>query len=1332
MSDLFVPTPDPQPTVTAAPVDLTAPQQTSGATSTTTSVSQLAAQMLVNAGNNSPITLGRRIAAPLTGEMPTGVPALTKKLPDNVKALESKWGDADVQAAIAQLPPAQRQALIDFDAERVAAGSTPLSKDDTIRAVQTLITETPATPAPDRNIWNVPGNLVGDLGTIVKSIPQLPAAALDTLMNLGQTGDEYDSALANLLSTPGINLIPGTYIAAQLARGTEGIQELMQHPLFTALDALPIAGKLAEGTGVVKAANEARVAAGETGKVRPLQTLASKTLNEAGDVVPNRLGEIGLAIRDETPIGRALDTAFGGRQRELAREQGRLQNRANATREGLVDDGTPESSLLRRSNDLRKKAVDAGWDAGKIATLKQIAAAEDLTPLSTLAPDELAYISEARDLATSYGSLLADRNELGRVVFGDGANARVEFYDTKTAGRYKSMTARKDSASRLVEARRRYLSDQRDLGPVDKTWVDDYTDWIAGQPKKQRGSHQQALDAYLAAHGYDVRAVKREAKAAGEAWAMNDRNPDTFPSLSKVLDTMTPDELMPLEELVGTLKTFRLPSGQVDPHAFALSRALASQDVVTIRRELDNLAGRVAKATPATDPRFAPTLRSLARRYGVDAGLGGEAVVKELNQAARALSDYTARHAPDRFQPLIQSKRDAKVTKKLTDEVAVGGQVTPEVAGRITDAVQNMQWDALDELGIDSKAFRRLHDKTTAEVTATWQQMVDEGIDPVFVHSVSTSRARAIDNPQITSVPNALTQTKARKIDVSQGIGDLGVALTHQGMEILTRNLRQELKTFVDTRYGLDEADLIAKFDARARELAATDSRLSYRGHLERLMGDGYVKLDQAFTGPGLSMSGEARFIPRSIARNLEPYTANPLTASMNRITGTFRVATTSLSIRNLLYNALGGATMTMAETGPGVWKFYGKARELMDDPAKILNDELRASLGGFGRDIQEQLAMRPDIQANVLGGRSLGRLVAESRAGQTVKKVSMKSVELNGWMDDMYRTMAYLYAEDKALTKGLSREASERAGLEMARKVMMDYHSLTPFERHVMRGVVPFYSFTSHVMRFVMRYPFDHPLRASITAAFGRSEAENQILPESFLSAFFFGSGKNQRKVDLSAANPLGGAADMFTIAGFLSATNPVIATVLEQAGLIQGQAELYPTLRYDPDTGRLSATRGNPFLSAVENVIPQSAILTALLGVNADFNERVQKDPAAASRILQSSAGLPIGLFDFLELKPGRPVNYVGEVAKAEAARFDSQQNALNDAVRSGQWNEALRYPGLLDDYQRMLDASPTELAQYIPQGQDIYSAMIEQALGRQKRQAQVNAGGGGDIPL
>ncbi|MCC6227227.1 MAG: hypothetical protein IT195_12595, partial [Microthrixaceae bacterium] len=167
------------------------------------------------------------------------------------------------------------------------------------------------------------------------------------------------------------------------------------------------------------------------------------------------------------------------------------------------------------------------------------------------------------------------------------------------------------------------------------------------------------------------------------------------------------------------------------------------------------------------------------------------------------------------------------------------------------------------------------------------------------------------------------------------------------------------------------------------------------------------------------------------------------------------------------------------------------------------------------------------------------------------------------------------------------------------------------------------------------------------------------------------------------AAINPFGDVANMMTLAGFLGATNPVIQTVLESVGVDFGTAELYPTLRYDPETGRMAGVHTDPISALLGNTIPQTSILTSLLGANSEFRERMRIDPAGAWRTLAGAGGIPI---------VWRTYDLGAERMKTELARQQAQRDVLTQALKTGNWSEAERYPDLAAALQQ-IRALPTE---------------------------------------
>jgi len=311
----------------------------------------------------------------------------------------------------------------------------------------------------------------------------------------------------------------------------------------------------------------------------------------------------------------------------------------------------------------------------------------------------------------------------------------------------------------------------------------------------------------------------------------------------------------------------------------------------------------------------------------------------------------------------------------------------------------------------------------------------------------------------------------------------------------------------------------------------------------------------------------------------------------------------------------------------------------------------------------------------------------AITRYGDKFKGLTEKLYDFNAFFDDSYRVASYWDAYDKAMKKGATAENAAAKAVGETRRVLQDWMGMTPMERSVMKSLVPFYGFMSHAMRYVMQFPLDHPLRAEFMSKMAQAELEDMDgLPKRFLSSLFFGSmdengGRNA--INLAPMNPFGDVANMMTVEGFLGSTNPVLQTMFQMVGLDQGKADLYPSLRYDANPGRLSAMNANPLMALLDNTIPQSGLVTAMLGMNSEFNEQLLRDPAAAQRFLLSSMTVPI---------LWREYNVPQEQFKAELARMDAETKVKNEALKTGDWSEALRYPNLAK-YLAALDALPLD---------------------------------------
>lgn len=671
--------------------------------------------------------------------------------------------------------------------------------------------------------------------------------------------------------------------------------------------------------------------------------------------------------------------------------------------------------------------------------------------------------------------------------------------------------------------------------------------------------------------------------------------------------------------------------------------------------------------------------------------------LRDVLAAERRVSRLDKEIYPASVIPLIQHQ----VQRALIDRYA-----TPESVNAVTQAVMERNFDAIPDF--DTRYLRGIQH----EISTSWRALQSAAPEPpIFIHQVSPARAVILDFPRISDRETAITSLKQRTLDYTPYVHDVTVGLRHEALEMLRVQGEQAaaneiLHQFGRNKYNIGtegeegfQPGILQQYIPQARSIAAYNPRLDIQGIAEKLMLREYTDYNPSSFAPYATqhalgippIDGNPLMIPKVVANTMEKVFGGehvgPIAQLFSPLMKVFRTSVLPLSPRWHVNNILGGAIMLMAQTDPiTVWKQLGEARSIVNDIHSLegtdaIPRELALRLGQ--RDINRELSLRDEL--SVRAGYTQGRLFRQVQEAKSLGKVKdafgrvvEKSYDFNGHIDDMYRAMAYLYGQDKALTKGMSAEAAQQAGVELLKKTMITWDNATPIERTIIRNIMPFYGFTSHMMRYVMGYPGDHPVRASVLAQVARTESEDQGsgLPSAFLNAFFFGhqdANGNQSGINLSAVNPFATIANNFQLAGFVSGLNPGLTTLLQSLGVdtSRGAPELYPQLAYDPDTGKLTAQTTNPLLGLIQNTLPQSRLLSELVGTSSEFRALLRSNPDGAKRLIQNQLGLPVIY---------RQYNIPSEVAKAEVTRMTDQQTALSTALRTGDYSDASKYPGLM----------------------------------------------------
>lgn len=1274
---------------------------------------------------------------------------LDPNLQKNLRSMQRKW--EEIGPTIANLgvgfggAPIM-QALVDMDRQRVARGQQPMTRAQTARAAMAMQSGDTPTEKPDRNPLNLLGNAVRDLSSIVHAIPRIPEALVEEVRELPSGLQQASAALgrgdlAGVFRAPGVRMLPGAYIAENLAEGDIG--ELVTHPVFTALDVMPLAKRAAprvkravEGT---RAGDLLSTVGDELAGTKPVQ-LWNRAFGRQTRGIARQINPMNMALEavldPDTYMphmrwGDSLDDAAAAAEKNAF-----IQEMGQHTRQA--------SSWIRDYSD------EFRVNATRKATLSQW---EQMTP------EELVFVRRADDLARDVAATVEKyTGEIRSInIPRPDGSAGIEWYDAQTADRIIHARNSAARARTYADLRRavtspelppeEYLRLARDIldTPTASRIFTDDRGIVRGRQAgtlSAAAKRQQADLALTAADmaGLDTRHIRRMLHS--RATGTGGQALDPFVATREAIDGLLADDaaraasvrpLVPVEEMVATVRRYSRQWGK----AGELTAALRTGNFVEARRIAKSILGNKR----ATIPELESFIDTLDRYVARDRVLSRTSrfTDKFAARLEKRASDLVARSAPARFREVIVDRAVSELADRITERgvaegttvrTARGDQVainaSPETRDAIIQAIMERRYGDLGYA--DEAAFNAEWFDIRDGISRTWQKMRDElGIEPVFLHRVSPGGAKQIRFPRIGEISIKPSAARASTVDISAHIPDLAIGLTHEGLEFLAREGSEHFARSVADSVGVSKADLIERYAADARRAYELQPHIDYNTHLDRLISRRYTPFNPEEVGFKWKsqrfeqIKAEGTYIPKYIAEAIQDYRqAGPtrLSAAWDPVMKVFRTALLPLSPRWHTNNIFGGGIMAMARTSPRVMADFFRAWR--DMRAGTTPEWIKRQLDLTGGQEAKFLA-----ESDLLAGRTLGRLAIESgnlpgnkfvqMVSQRMGRVVSASYAFNQFVDNAYRAAALMYGERSALRKGLSAGEARLAGVELMHKIMPEWSAMTALERSIMRQVFPFYAFVGHMMRYVRQYPVDHPVRASIMGTITRTELEDlgTGLPESFMSIFRFGKVDefgNQKAFSVGAMNPFRDVPSHFTVLGWASAMNPMLTTVAEQLGFRDGRVEAYPQLTLDPATGQLVAKQPSFFGSLITNTLPQVELLGILTGSSEDFREALKSNPEAAMTRLYNLTGIPITNFRGVFGTPA--VNVQQQAARTELNVAEAQTLERNRALKSGDWSDALRYPGLREFFAS-LEQQPAEVLAPMVRDPEVVNEATEELI-------------------
>lgn len=1196
--------------------------------------------------------------AQIQGPVVTRLPAATAAL--NVKYANGNYADlpADVLAALKKT-----------DIARVQGGSFPLSRADTLSAAQAASTKKPVTAEKNKSIWDVPGNALADLEGIASSVPRIPGALIREAKRLGDLPGEISKvkSIDDVAHLPVVDLIPGVHTIDELTKGTAGLRDLATHPLSTALDVLPAAKGLAELTPAAKLVEEtaqANISAGANpleNRINPLTTTISKkvvTNPETGELeLANRaIGRAAQVVKD-TRAGQAFQAAFSARSRAISQ---------------TIRGGSAEA-------DLQARDVNGDVPSQIAAKFTQLAEPSGATAFKTygMTKADVADVTQRLQFdPDSISTLPPSHQEYARVV--QEGRSQLDQWEQEN----DFLTKRNDElytpeATKLID-RRREIFQKRHVAMQDQ-----YTNVIGK---------------YVAPVGFSS---KQWADVVNASIAQGGGVDDVLAN-PNVPTRALPPRLQPLHD------TFT---------AFQEGNATAKDvraEVTKLKQQRTSLAGSSnVKGASATGEPNSP-VTALGSFNKLD---------KMSEQLAKAEKNLARDVVPARFQPALRAEAERQyIAYRFKDPADITQATELARQGMLKQMDGFSRERAVDP--VTGEKFKGLLDFFD-DVAPMWQTMKDGGFDPTYVHSVAPEQAVQTFFPKVTEIPKTPAALKARTLDMTPTYRDANLSLAAEAVDFIKQRTSQEVVDKLASQRAIPAAQIEAEFAKRAQADALRDPSTDYDGHLQRLIAKKYRAYDpdtlfntDRFTASSAPDQYITHVDAKVIHDSYTPKTYN-ITSTLDPLTGVMRTSLLPLSPRWNLYNIVGGAITGQAISSgkffthaPEAWKAVSA---MMKGDASLIPEALRDSLGGVKRDelemqfrsartirrmVDEVRGRNPDLEAAAQEGATAGipQIGAFATARGLAGKLIQKSFDINQRFDDFYRTMGYLDGYDTSgAIAGMSEEGRISYGLQQANSVLQDMNQLTPFELNVLRPIFPFYTYYQHILRYAMKYPIDHPLRVAVTANIARQEvARLGGLPTSFLDVFTWGHPDdqgNQRGLSTSGLNPFADVSNLFTLAGWMGATNPAVKTLLDTAGIDtqNGGPELYPTLGYDPTTGRLTSTSPNPLEGLLFNTIPQSQILGNLIGQGDEYKALLRTNPEAAASLLRTEAGLPLLVRDY---------NPAQSRIKSELNRQKAAATAKTDALKSGNIGELTQYPSLEPTLKKLAALQQSgQLAQYQP---------------------------------
>lgn len=335
------------------------------------------------------------------------------------------------------------------------------------------------------------------------------------------------------------------------------------------------------------------------------------------------------------------------------------------------------------------------------------------------------------------------------------------------------------------------------------------------------------------------------------------------------------------------------------------------------------------------------------------------------------------------------------------------------------------------------------------------------------------------------------------------------------------------------------------------------------------------------------------------------------------------------------------------------------------------------------------------------------------------LKALARMNMRFTSYVSNLYTSVAYLdylqTATDSSVFKNavtgeeipMTYERAAHEAMHHVKEVFGDLDRMLPIERTMAKYVMPFYGWQSHILGYVLSYPFDHPMRAQILShvAYENSASVPAGLPERIQTLFFFGKPDAtgmQSAVDLRFMNPFRDVTNYASLTGWIQALNPIATAPLAVLNpeSIYGSNTLYPTLTYSELYGIKVAGPQGSLANAVEQFVPQFSAAASAVDAATMYRNQLKSNPNGFYKQMFESLSIP-----FAQIQQ---VSKPQIAARSAIARYEVAKQDATTAFQTGDFSILSGYETVPDPLNAGVQVTPAQL-------QAIYNQALAQYPGQ-----------------